>query len=269
MGCPPWGSREAPKRRSSEPGRVEWEGRGPRVPRPSHGAAPCPTTRSSSSAPAQRATPPPSTPPGRTWRRWSWRGPNPAGSSPSPPRWRTIPGFRQGIQGPALMNDMREQVAPLRRPVRPRPCSRSTCQSAPSRWPPTRTSTPADALIIATGATAKWLGIGKDEEPEPLRRRGLAPAPPATGSSSGARRSPWWAGATRRWRRRPSSRSSPPRSRSIHRRDRLRASKAMQERAFKNPKIHFHWNARVDGRADPDQTLPRGEKVAEDPGPAS
>ena len=34
----------------------------------------------------------------------------------------------------------------------------------------------------------------------------------------------------------------------IHRRDELRASKIMQERAFKNPKIEFHWNAVITER---------------------
>jgi len=36
----------------------------------------------------------------------------------------------------------------------------------------------------------------------------------------------------------------------VHRRDTLRASKIMQERAFKNPKISFHWNTTVDDILD-------------------
>jgi thioredoxin reductase (NADPH) len=39
----------------------------------------------------------------------------------------------------------------------------------------------------------------------------------------------------------------------IHRRDKLRASKIMQDRAFKNPKIEFLWNRTVEEILDPEQ----------------
>lgn len=48
----------------------------------------------------------------------------------------------------------------------------------------------------------------------------------------------------------------------VHRRDRLRASKAMQERAMANPKIQFRWNARVADVLTQDQELPGGERIA-------
>jgi len=47
----------------------------------------------------------------------------------------------------------------------------------------------------------------------------------------------------------------------VHRRDNLRASKIMQERALKNPKIEFIWNSAVDAIADVDQGKVTGVRL--------
>ena len=52
----------------------------------------------------------------------------------------------------------------------------------------------------------------------------------------------------------------------IHRRDELRASKIMQDRAFANPKIEFEWNSEVERRRR--QRLGRGACACATPSPA-
>ena len=93
-------------------------------------------------------------------------------------------------------------------------------------------SSSADALIIATGAEARWLGLGRAG----FRATASRPAPPATGSSSAARRWLSSAAATRRSKR-PLSRAMSRKVPLVHRRDELRADKILQAASSSIPKI--------------------------------
>ena len=155
------------------------------------------------------------------------------------------PGFAEGVMGPELMERMKAQA------------ERFGTASSPATVDPASTSRrgrsgsgrradefTADALIVATGASAKWLGIPSEQRLIGHGRVGLRHLRRLL--LPGQATSPWWAAATPRWRRPPSSPSSRRKVYLVHRRDELRASKIMQERAPTNPKIEFVWNAAVD-----------------------
>jgi thioredoxin reductase (NADPH) len=117
-----------------------------------------------------------------------------------------------------------------------------------------------DALIIATGASAKWLGIGQDEE---LSRSGGGVSACATcdGFFFRGKEIAVVGGGDTALEEALFLTKFASKVTLVHRRDRLRASKAMQDRALKNEKIKFHWNAAVAGILTQEQKLPSGGAV--------
>lgn len=156
-----------------------------------------------------------------------------------------FPGFKQGVLGPALMDDMREQALRFGATLRSETITAVDLQVRPFRLTSDQGTYTCDALIIATGASAKWLGIGKDEE---LSRRGGGVSACATCDGffyRGKEIAVVGGGDTALEEATYLSRFA-TRIHLIHRRDQLRASKAMQARALANPKLVFHWNKVVD-----------------------
>ena len=172
-----------------------------------------------------------------------------------------FPGFPQGIQGPQLMSDMREQVVRLGAELKAETALRVDLQRRPYLVATDQGEYTCDALIIATGASAKWMGIQQDEE---LSRSGGGVSACATcdGFFFRGKQIAVVGGGDTALEEATFLTKFATKVTVVHRRDRLRASKAMQERAQKNPKIEFKWNAVVTGIPTQEQVLPSGEKVA-------
>jgi thioredoxin reductase (NADPH) len=171
-----------------------------------------------------------------------------------------FPGFPQGIQGPALMDDMRAQVLRFGAEVRAETVLKAELGQRPYRITSDQGEYTCDALIIATGASAKWMGIQKDEE---LSRSGGGVSACATcdGFFFRGKEIAVVGGGDTALEEAIFLTKFASKVTLVHRRDRLRASKAMQERAKKNEKIHFKWNAIVTDLPTQDQALAGGGSV--------
>ena len=112
------------------------------------------------------------------------------------------PGFPEGVTGPEMMELFQKQAERFGTEVLLEDATAVDLASGRSASRPRSDAFTADAVILATGATAKWLGSAVRAAPH--RTRACPPAPPATARSSAARRWRWWAAATPRWRRRSS-----------------------------------------------------------------
>jgi thioredoxin reductase (NADPH) len=153
------------------------------------------------------------------------------------------PGFRDGIMGPDLMAEMRAQAERFgtnmmhgnveRVDLNRRPFSIAFADGK---------SITSDALILATGASARWLEIGVDRK---LSGHGVSTCATCDGYFFRGKPIAVVGGGDSAMEEAIYLTRFASKVTVIHRRDSLRASKIMQDKAFANAKIEFIWDSEI------------------------
>jgi thioredoxin reductase (NADPH) len=154
------------------------------------------------------------------------------------------PGFPEGIMGPELMMRFREQAGRFGADIRTEKVSRVDLSARPfGVWvgdPDAAEPTyQADALIISTGAQSLMLGVDRETE---LVGHGLSTCATCDGFFFRDHDIAVVGGGDSAMEEAIFLTKFARSVTVVHRRDELRASKIMQERAFANKKIRFLWN---------------------------
>jgi thioredoxin reductase (NADPH) len=152
------------------------------------------------------------------------------------------PGFPEGIQGPELMEKFRKQAERFGAEIVDRDVTDVDFTIKPFEVKAGDESHTADAIIISTGAQAKWIGLESE-----LRLRGKGVSACATCDAfffKGKDVAVVGGGDTAMEESNFLTKFADHVT-LIHRRDKLRASKIMQEKTKANPKISFLWDSAV------------------------
>ncbi len=152
------------------------------------------------------------------------------------------PGFEQPIMGPDLMDVMKKQAARFGTEFDFATVERVELSGSVKTLHADGKTFRARTLIVATGATARWLGIPSEEN---LKGHGVSACATCDGFFFRDQVIVVVGGGDTALEEATFLTKFGSVVYLVHRRDQLRASKAMQDRAFKNPKIKFVWNTVV------------------------
>ena len=169
------------------------------------------------------------------------------------------PGFPEGIKGPELMKLFRDQAERFGTRIITKDVERvDLTPGGPFKAWTDDEEFSAHSVIIATGAKARWLGLPNEEK---LQNRGVSACATCDGyffrdqdvsvvggGDTAMEEALYLAGLCKSVT-------------VIHRREELRASKIMQDRALNHPKIKFMWNSVVSDVLDVDKGTVTGLRV--------
>ena len=152
------------------------------------------------------------------------------------------PGHRDGIMGPDLMTELRAQAERFGAEIIQGDVSSVDLSQRPFTVSMGKTQYLAQTLIVATGASAKWLDLGVDKK---LSGRGVSTCATCDGFFFKGRPVAVIGGGDTAMEEAIYLSKLATSVTVIHRRDSLRASKVMQDKAISMPNISFIWNTEV------------------------
>jgi thioredoxin reductase (NADPH) len=159
-----------------------------------------------------------------------------------------FPGFQDGIMGPALIGAMRAQAERFGAEFRIGNVTTVNLNVRPFEVTSDEGMTRARSLIISTGASARLLGLASERA---LMGHGVSTCATCDGFFFRGRPIAVVGGGDSALEEATFLSRFASSVTLIHRRDTLRGSKIMQDKAFANPKIHFEWDTEVIDVLDP------------------
>jgi thioredoxin reductase (NADPH) len=154
-----------------------------------------------------------------------------------------FPGFPEAVAGPELMDVMRKQAARFGTTFEQANVDGVELGKDPKIIHGEGKTWTCRSLIIATGATARWLDIESERR---LRGHGVSACATCDGFFFRDKVIAVVGGGDTAVEEATFLTRFGTRVHLIHRRDKLRASKAMQEKAFRNPKLEMVWDSVVE-----------------------
>lgn len=171
-----------------------------------------------------------------------FEGYQPGGQLMTTTEVENYPGFRDGIMGPDLMVEMRAQAERFGTEIVTKNVERVDLSASPFGVWVEGEEHRARTVIVSTGAQSKLIGIPGESE---LMGRGVSTCATCDGAFFRNKRIGVVGGGDSAMEEANFLTRFGSKVFVFHRRDTLRASKIMQDRAMANPKIEFVWNAAV------------------------
>jgi len=173
-----------------------------------------------------------------------FEGPEPGGQLMQTTDVENYPGYAEGVMGPQMMEDFRKQASRFGADCRYGYVTDIDFSKRPYKLTVDEETTVfAKSIIIATGASAKWLDMPSEKR---LKGKGVSACATCDGAFFRNEHVIIVGGGDTAMEEATFLTKFARKVTVLHRREELRASKAMQQRAFENEKIEFLWNTELE-----------------------